>query len=141
MLATRKSTRTPAVPLRISGVDTSGAGNIVVYAAEGLTANDLLPHADAIAHMILPSPSDFIKASLDEALRKPQHGAAKTGGRLRQTKSRAVLGGKDGTPATGSKVTAKSRKAAAASAAPPDAPAPAASQDAAANAPISSQTA
>ena len=79
------------------------------------------------------------------ALRKPQHGAAKTGGRLRQTKSRAALTAKDGTPASGANATkpaAKSRsKAAAPSAESPDAPAPAASQDAAANAPTPSQTA
>lgn len=36
------------------------------------------------------------------ALRKPKHEAAKTGGRLRRTKSRAALGAKDGRPVSGS---------------------------------------
>ncbi|KZV93182.1 hypothetical protein EXIGLDRAFT_691938 [Exidia glandulosa HHB12029] len=61
-----KTKRTPAAPLRIAGMDTTASGNIVVYAADGLTSEDLLPHADKIAGAIVPSSTDFIKASRDE---------------------------------------------------------------------------
>ncbi|KZV93989.1 hypothetical protein EXIGLDRAFT_767536, partial [Exidia glandulosa HHB12029] len=61
-----KTKGTPAAPLRIAGMDTTASGNIVVYAADSLTSEDLLPHADKIAGAIVPSSTDFIKASRDE---------------------------------------------------------------------------
>ncbi|KZV83631.1 hypothetical protein EXIGLDRAFT_777384, partial [Exidia glandulosa HHB12029] len=57
-----KTKRTPAATLRIAGMDTTAPGNIMVYAADGLTSEDLLPHADKIAGAIVPSSTDFIKA-------------------------------------------------------------------------------
>ncbi|KZV79508.1 hypothetical protein EXIGLDRAFT_782186 [Exidia glandulosa HHB12029] len=60
-----KTKRTPAAPLRITGINTMASGNIVV--TDGLTSEeDLLPHADKIAGAIVPSSTDFIKASRDE---------------------------------------------------------------------------
>ncbi|KZV88852.1 hypothetical protein EXIGLDRAFT_772302 [Exidia glandulosa HHB12029] len=66
-LSGSKTKRTPAAPLRIAGMDTTASGNIVVYAADGLTSEDLLPHANKIAGAIVPSSTDFIKASRDES--------------------------------------------------------------------------
>ncbi|KZV99811.1 hypothetical protein EXIGLDRAFT_762274 [Exidia glandulosa HHB12029] len=50
----------------LSGLKTKSSGNIVVYAADGFTSEDLLPHADKIVGAIVPSSTDFIKASRDE---------------------------------------------------------------------------
>ncbi|KZV79469.1 hypothetical protein EXIGLDRAFT_707036 [Exidia glandulosa HHB12029] len=46
-LSSLKTKRTPAVSLRITGIDTMASGNIVV--TDGLTSEDFLPHADKIA--------------------------------------------------------------------------------------------
>ncbi|KZV92602.1 hypothetical protein EXIGLDRAFT_768818 [Exidia glandulosa HHB12029] len=57
---------TPAATLRIARMDTTASGNIVVYAADGLTSGDLLPHADKIAGAIVPRSTNFINVSRDE---------------------------------------------------------------------------
>ncbi|KZV78933.1 hypothetical protein EXIGLDRAFT_783050 [Exidia glandulosa HHB12029] len=76
--------RTPAAPLRIAGMDTTVSGNIVIYAADGLTSENWLPHADKIAgaivlvngvptyvHAIEGLPSD--KELLDEIVNYNSH--------------------------------------------------------------------
>ncbi|KZV81373.1 hypothetical protein EXIGLDRAFT_779775 [Exidia glandulosa HHB12029] len=74
-----RTKRTPAAPLRIAGVDTTASGNIVVYAADGLTSEDLLPRADKVlvngvpthVHGIDGLPSD--KELLDEIVNYNSH--------------------------------------------------------------------
>lgn len=61
-----KAQRAPHKPLSISAVQTSGSGNLVVLAAEGLTSEDLLPHAASIARDILLDSDDYVAAACDE---------------------------------------------------------------------------